>query len=134
MKKEYFCKTDSVNHAGTHLIIEVWDAKNIDCIKKVKKTLIDAVSACKATLLRVDLHQFSPYGGISGMAIISESHISIHSWPEFSYAALDVFVCGDVDPYKSIAVFRERFETKNIQVMEIKRGILEVHGEKCGVD
>ncbi len=123
MKKE-FCSTNGyVKFAGTHLIVELWNAKNLSSLPKVKKILEDAVKACGATLLKIDLHKFSPYGGISGVAIIKESHLSIHSWPEYGYAAIDIFVCGNVNPYKAIPVIKKGFKTDEVQVMEVKRGI-----------
>jgi S-adenosylmethionine decarboxylase len=124
MRKE-FCSTNGfVKFAGTHLIVEFWNAKNLSSLTKVKKILKEAVKACGATLLKLDLHKFSPYGGISGVAIIKESHISIHSWPEYKYAAIDIFVCGDINPYKAIPVIKKGFRTKDIQVVELKRGVL----------
>ncbi|MCD6228040.1 MAG: adenosylmethionine decarboxylase [Candidatus Omnitrophica bacterium] len=123
MKKE-FCSTNGfVKFAGTHLIVELWKAKNLSSLSSIKKILKDAVKACGATLLKIDLHKFSPYGGISGVAIIKESHLSIHSWPEYGYAAIDIFVCGTVNPYKAIPVIKKGFETNDIQVVEVKRGI-----------
>jgi S-adenosylmethionine decarboxylase len=123
MKKEYCSTNGHVKYAGVQLIIELWDAKNLSSTPKIKKILTAAIDACGATLLKIDLHKFSPYGGISGMAIISESHLSIHTWPEYNYAALDVFVCGNVDPYNAVPVIRKGFETENVQIAEFKRGI-----------
>jgi S-adenosylmethionine decarboxylase len=84
----------------------------------------DAITACGATMLSIDLHEFSPNGGISGAAILKESHISIHTWPEYEYAAMDIFVCGTIDPNKAIPVLKKGFKPDNIQVVEIKRGIM----------
>lgn len=122
-EKEYCCTNGYLKYAGTHLIIEVWNGKNFSSLQKIEQILKSAIKACGATLLKIDLHQFSPSGGISGVAIIKESHISIHSWPEYKYAALDIFVCGDVNPYKAIPVIKEGFATEQIQVAELKRGI-----------
>jgi S-adenosylmethionine decarboxylase len=124
MENKEYCSTNGfVKYAGVHLIVELWEAKNLSSLTKIRKTLKDAIKACGATLLKIDLHKFSPYGGISGMAIIAESHLSIHSWPEYGYAALDIFVCGTVDPYKAIPILKKGFETENIQIVEFKRGI-----------
>lgn len=126
MKKE-FCSTNGfVKFAGTHLIIELWNAQNLSSLKKIEKILKEAIKACGATLLKIDLHKFSPYGGVSGVAIIKESHLSIHTWPEYKYAAIDVFVCGNVNPYKAIPVIKKGFKTENIQVAELKRGVFDV--------
>ena len=124
-KKSVYCKGAVFNYAGTHLLIEMWGAKNIDSAENVKEILKEAVSACGATLLYIHTHTFSPYNGVSGVAVISESHISIHTWPEFGYAAVDIFVCGNVDPYKAVPVIKEGFQAEDIQVMELKRGVLD---------
>ncbi len=123
MAKEFCCTNGDIRYAGVQLIIELWDAKNLSSLSKIKKILKDAIKACEATLLKIELHKFSPSGGISGVAIIMESHLSVHTWPEYKYAALDVFVCGDVNPYKSIAVLKKGFETNNVQIAELKRGL-----------
>jgi S-adenosylmethionine decarboxylase len=122
-KQKFCCTNGHINYAGTHLIIELWDAKNLSSLPKIRKSLKDSVKAIGATLLNISLHKFSPSGGVSGVAIISESHLSVHTWPEYKYAALDIFVCGQVDPYKAIKVLKKQYETSNIQINEIKRGI-----------
>lgn len=123
IEKQYCCNNGFVSYAGVHLIVDLWEGKNLDSIPKIEKVLRTCVEACGATLLNIDLHKFSTEGGISGVAIIKESHISIHSWPEYGYAALDIFVCGDVNPYKAIPVIKEGFESENVQITELKRGI-----------
>jgi S-adenosylmethionine decarboxylase len=77
---------------------------------------------CGATLLHIHLHHFTPNGGISGVAVLAESHISIHSWPERGYAALDIFMCGQSQPSKSLAVLQKAFQPRNIYVNEQMRG------------
>lgn len=111
-----------IEYAGIHLILELWGAKNLDSIKIIEKALTESVKACRATLLKIDLHHFSPHG-VSGVAIVAESHISIHTWPECNYAALDVFMCGKADPYKAIGVLKKYLKPKKIDIMEIKRGV-----------
>lgn len=123
LEKEYCSSKGSLKYAGTQLIIEMWDGINFSSLERIEEILRDAIDACGATLLNIDLHKFSPSGGISGVAIIKESHFSIHTWPEYNYAAIDIFVCGQVDAYKAIPVLREGFKPKKIQVMELKRGV-----------
>ena len=76
----------------------------------------------KATLLHIHLHHFTPNGGVSGVAVLAESHISIHTWPEKNYAALDVFMCGDSEPYRAIDVLKKAFGPSNVEVGEHRRG------------
>ncbi len=124
MKKEYCSSRQDIKYAGTHLLIELWDGRYFSSLGKIKKILKDSVKACQATLLKISLHKFSPSNGVSGVAVISESHFSIHTWPEYNYAALDIFVCGGVDPYHALAVIKKGFKPKKIQVVEVKRGIM----------
>jgi S-adenosylmethionine decarboxylase len=124
-KETKYCGSNgTMKYAGIHLIIEVWRARYMTDIRRIEMILRKAVDACGATLLGIDLHKFSPSGGVSGVGILQESHISIHTWPEFEYAAIDIFVCGTIDPYKAITVLKEGFQPGDIQVMEVKRGIL----------
>ena len=80
------------------------------------------VDAAGATLLHIHLHHFEPNGGVSGVAVLAESHISIHSWPENGYAALDVFMCGSAKPEACVPVLRKAFKPKRIAVSELLRG------------
>jgi S-adenosylmethionine decarboxylase len=122
--EDFFVHKDGLKFAGTHLLIDIWGASRIDDIAWVRETLCDAVTAAGATILNVDLHHFTPNDGVSGVVVLAESHMSIHTWPERGYAALDVFVCGGCDPYKAIPVLRRAFRPDNIQVTEHKRGLV----------
>ncbi|MFH1759996.1 MAG: adenosylmethionine decarboxylase [bacterium] len=122
-EKEFCSSKGNLKYAGTHLIIDLWKGENFSSVSQIKEILEKAVTACGANLLQINLHEFSSSGGVSGVAIISESHISIHTWPEYEYAALDIFVCGDVDPYDAIPVIKEGFHPERVQVAELKRGI-----------
>jgi S-adenosylmethionine decarboxylase len=110
--------------AGTHLILDMWDASNLSDAEVVEAALRQAAEDAGATLLNVDLHCFTPNGGITGIAVLAESHISIHTWPERSYAAVDVFMCGDAKPYKAIDILREALEPKLMTLSEHRRGIV----------
>lgn len=121
-RKDYFKDRAGVKFAGVHLIIDCIGAKNLDCLKKVELCLRDAIKASGATLLHIHLHHFTPNGGISGVAVLAESHISIHSWPENGYAALDVFMCGSAEPDKTLDVIKAAFEPDELRCNEILRG------------
>lgn len=120
--KDYFITRDGVRFAGTHLLIDLWDAENLDDIKLIERTLCDGAEAAGATILHCHLHHFEPNGGVSGVLVLAESHISIHTWPEASYAALDVFMCGDCDPHKAIPALQKAFNPSKIGVDEQLRG------------
>lgn len=121
-RKDYFIERDGERFAGTHLIVDLWDAERLDDLAYVEETLRDSVTAAEATLLHIHLHHFTPNDGISGVAVLAESHISIHSWPESGYAALDIFMCGDAKPHLAVEVLRERFKPARIAVEEHLRG------------
>lgn len=108
--------------AGTHLLIDCWQASRLDDIAHIEATLREAVDISGATLLHIHLHHFTPNGGVSGVAVLAESHISIHTWPERDYAALDVFMCGDTHPQATVPVFARAFRTDNIQLSTHQRG------------
>lgn len=107
---------------GKHLIIDFWEADNLTDIKVIESALTDAAKACGATILNIDLHEFGEGHGVTGVAVLAESHISIHTWPENSYAALDVFMCGSCDPNNAVEPLKKVFNPNKSDVREIKRG------------
>lgn len=123
-KRDYFVKRNGVTYAGTHLLLEMWGAHHLDEPDLIETTLCDAARAAGATILHAHTHRFSPYGGVSGVIVLAESHISIHTWPERGYVALDIFMCGDCDPYKAVPVLRETFAPESLQISEHKRGLI----------
>lgn len=121
-KKDHFILREGIKFAGTHLLLDLWNAKHLDDIGHVENAMRECVDACGATLLHIHLHHFTPNGGISGVAILAESHISVHTWPERNYAAFDVFMCGDAEPENSIAVLKRAFFPKKMKIYEELRG------------
>lgn len=106
---------------GTHLIIDLRGATGLDELDRIENALRHAVTASGATLLDIHLHRFAPQG-ITGVAMLAESHITVHTWPERGYAAFDAFMCGNADPWAVVNIFSEAFETKDVQVRAIERG------------
>jgi S-adenosylmethionine decarboxylase len=121
---DHFVERDGIHFAGMHLIIDLWQAANLQDVEVVEQVLRDAAAAAGATLLNIDLHRFTPNGGISGVAVLAESHISIHTWPERAYAAVDVFMCGDAEPHRAIDVLRCAFTPGMLTIAEHKRGVI----------
>jgi S-adenosylmethionine decarboxylase len=107
---------------GLHLLIDFWDAKHLQDASLIERAMRDAATACGATVLEIKLHSFGENAGITGVAILAESHISIHTWPEINYIALDVFVCGTCDPHQALTVLRSAFKPKKENVSEHHRG------------
>ena len=121
--KDYYVERDGIKFAGTHLLIDLWGASRLDELDTVEAALRESARVAGATVLHCHLHHFQPNGGISGVLVLAESHISIHSWPERGYAALDVFMCGDCDPYLAIPVLKEAFAPAYVTLAENKRGL-----------
>ncbi len=121
VRQDHFALRKGVRCAGVHLIVDLYGAERLDDIDHIEATLRHCVEAARATLLHIHLHHFQP-NGVSGVAVLAESHISIHTWPEARYAALDVFMCGTADPDACIPVLREAFSAKRVGVSEILRG------------
>ena len=122
--KDYYVTRNGVQYAGTHLLIDLWGASGLDDLDRVEEALRQSAIEGGATILHCHLHHFQPNGGISGVLVLAESHISIHSWPERGYAALDIFMCGDCDPYRAIPVLKKAFSPENITLAENKRGLV----------
>jgi S-adenosylmethionine decarboxylase len=120
-RADHFAVRNGVRCAGVHLIVDVHGGQGLDDIDLIEATLRRCVSAAQATLLHIHLHHFQP-NGVSGVAVLAESHISIHTWPDAGYAALDVFMCGKADPDACIPVLREAFKAERIEVNELLRG------------
>ncbi len=121
---DHFIVKNGVACAGTHLIIDLVDAEGLADIDLIDAAMRECVTAAGATLLHIHLHPFTPEGisGVSGVAVLAESHISIHTWPERGYAALDVFMCGDSQPEKCIDVLKKHFRPGEVKVSELLRG------------
>ena len=122
LRKDHFIVRDGVRCAGTHLILDVIEGERLDDLVYIEQTLRECVDACGATLLHIHLHHFEPNGGVSGVAVLAESHISIHTWPEYGFAALDVFMCGDAEPRRSIGILQQAFNARDVAVQELLRG------------
>jgi S-adenosylmethionine decarboxylase len=119
---DHFITKNGVTYAGDHIIIDLFGASRIDDLALMEATLREAVNEIKATLLHIHLHHFQPNGGISGVAVLAESHISVHSWPEKGYAAFDVFSCGDSMPEKAVDVLKAAFSPIKTVVSALQRG------------
>ena len=117
-------------YAGIHLIAEFWFGKIIENPKKIKEILTKAVEQAKATPLEIIVHKFIPQG-LTGVVLLAESHIAIHTWPEINYSAIDIFTCGDdAMPDKALDYFKKAFKPKKINIKVIKRGKLNGKNKK----
>ncbi|RLF24603.1 MAG: S-adenosylmethionine decarboxylase proenzyme [Thermoprotei archaeon] len=121
-----------VKELGRHLIAEFigCPASVLDNIEEIKKSLVKAAREAGAQVCGEVFHKFKPQG-VSGIVIIAESHLSIHTWPEYGYAAIDIFTCGThVDPWKAYEILRETFKPRQVSILEFKRGVNIGEGEE----
>lgn len=119
--KDYSVIRDGKSYAGIHLLIDLYGASYLNDIEHIEKTMLRCVETAGATLLHIHLHPFEP-DGVSGVAVLAESHISVHTWPESRFAAFDVFMCGNTKPELCIDIMREAFKADRVEVQEILRG------------
>ncbi|MGE5405897.1 MAG: adenosylmethionine decarboxylase [Candidatus Saccharibacteria bacterium] len=112
---------------GRHILAEIYGCSFdiLNDMEKVEELMINAALEAGAEVREFAFHKFSPQG-VSGVVVISESHLAIHTWPELGYAAVDVFTCGDkVDPWDACNFLVEKFEATHMNATEVKRGLLD---------
>lgn len=116
---------NSASYAGMHVIVDFWDS-NEEILKDsdaIRSCLIRAAREAGATVLADNFHYFGEESGVTGVVVLSESHISIHTWPEENYAAVDIFMCGSCDPRTSVNVIAAALESKKFDSNILFRGI-----------
>ena len=109
---------------GFHVLVELYDCDKhiLNDVNMIEKVMVDSATKIGATILQVGFHQFAP-PGVSGVILIAESHLTIHTWPELNYAAVDIFTCGDkIDPRKASIYISRELKASKIESKEIKRG------------
>ena len=112
---------------GTHLLLELksCNVELLDDLPFIQEALIFAAQSTGATIIGHTFHKFSPQG-VTGVVAIAESHVCIHTWPEYGYAAADIFTCGEgFDPKKAADVLVQKMQAKDVGVTELQRGIFE---------
>lgn len=112
---------------GRHILVEFYncDKEILQCHKKIEEFMITAAQKANATVVQSVFHLFNPYG-VSGAVVISESHLTIHTWPEYGYAAVDLFTCGDeVNPWKAFDYLFEMLGAEKTETTEVPRGVVD---------
>ena len=107
---------------GTHVIAEFFDASNLENITEMETAMIAAADIAGAIVLEARFHTFGEGQGVTGVVILAESHISIHTWPEYGYAAIDAFMCGSADPERAVHYLKKFFSPKTVDITILKRG------------
>ena len=113
---------------GRHLVVELFncDSKVLDDVHKVETIMVDAAKHAHARIVDVVFHTFNPHG-ISGAVIIAESHLAIHTWPEYGYASIDIYTCGtEINPWRAYHYMVKKFKSKSMTAVEMKRGMLPI--------
>ncbi len=113
---------------GKHILVEFFecDSRVLNDVAFIRKSMIEATEKCGATMVTENFHHFNPYG-VSGVIIIAESHLTIHTWPEYKYAAVDLFTCGEtVDPWIAFDVLKESLKSKKYEYYELQRGLINI--------
>ncbi len=114
-----------MNALGRQLILDLFecDPEALKDLEAVESALVEAARRAQATVVETTFHEFNPFG-ISGVVVISESHFSIHTWPEYRYAAVDIFSCGnDLKPDRAVGYLVQRFASERVSVVELQRGV-----------
>jgi len=117
---------------GIQILVEFYgcDPELLKDETYISKHMVEACEIGKATVVSHTFHSFSPFG-VSGVVVIAESHVAIHTWPEYGYAAVDIFTCGEtIEPWLLYHHLRDAFKSKHSSQMELKRGLFETHGAK----
>lgn len=116
-------------HLGVEVLIEFFDCDKsvISSVRQIETIMAEAARATKSHIVDLIFHTFKPHG-VSGVVVIKESHLTIHTWPEFGYACADIFTCGKrALPWRAYKVLAKKLKAKKVSVMELKRGIMARH-------
>ncbi len=123
--KSYLVRQDGHVFAGTHILADLWHGVGLDNAEFVESALREAADYADATVLHVYVHRFGEGDGISGVAVLAESHISIHTWPEIGLATIDVFMCGACRPERAVEQLEHLFQPAHVDRQLYRRGMVE---------
>lgn len=115
-------QNNSTLSVGVHLLADFWYGKIIEETKKIEEILRQSVREANNSPLEVVVHKFHPQG-LTGVILLAESHIAVHSWPEMNYLAVDIFTCGKKsNPHQALQYLKKVWQPKKVKIIEIKRG------------
>ncbi|MGB9759449.1 MAG: adenosylmethionine decarboxylase [Thermoproteota archaeon] len=117
---------EMMGYLGKQIIAELFECETgrLNSLSTVKKAMLEAARASNSTVVRSVFHKFNPQG-ISGVVVVAESHLAIHTWPEYGYAAVDIFTCGErTKPEEGLKVLAKLLGAKRVKFKKIKRGLL----------
>lgn len=113
-----------MDYLGRHLLAEFYNCSSevLNNENRIAEIMTAALELSKATIVKPFFHKFSPHG-VSGIIVIAESHLAVHTWPEYSFAAVDLFSCGNFDFIETLKFIRDSLKSDNYSIQDIKRGI-----------
>ena len=123
-RADHFAEQGGEVFAGTHVLLDLWGAHHLDDVPYLEHAMRRAVDVAGATLLHIHLHRFGDGGGVTGVAVLAESHISVHTWPEWGFAAFDVFMCGGCRPDLAAEALRSALEPERSEMTVERRGVV----------
>ena len=115
---------------GKHILAEFYkcDSAILNDVALIEKYMIESAKKAKATIVSSSFHRFNPFG-VSGVVVIAESHLAIHTWPEYGYASIDIYTCGDtLNPWIAFKYLVKTLQAKETSMIELKRGLFDVEG------
>lgn len=125
MLYDYFKKdSQGRRYAGDHILLEIAGAKNLDNISFIEQKLTDAAKLSGASIIMTNFHGFGDGQGVTGVVVLAESHITIHTWPEHGFAAIDIFMCGKANAFLPIKYLVEAFEATKFDYRVDRRGFM----------
>ena len=123
VQKDHFVKYKGKIFAGHHYLIDVWgEGEHLENEDLIKEIIANSAIAAGATVLDLHSHKFGEAEGISAIALLAESHISVHTWPERNFAAFDIFTCGNTNPQAAADALRKAFQPKQFKISRALRG------------
>ncbi len=126
IQSDYFsrCPITGDQYAGRHILADFWGVDNMGNIALIKNAIEESARKAKAEILFSHYHPFGEGMGVSGVTVLSESHISIHTWPERSFASLDIFMCGACDPQVALDYLADTLKPKSVVQSFHRRGLI----------
>lgn len=118
------CPTSGDEYAGRHILADFWDVKNMGDLEFIQSAIEKSARKAKATILHSYYHPFGEGMGVSGITVLAESHISIHTWPERDFASIDIFMCGDCNPQDALDHLIEVCKPGSVESSVNRRGIV----------
>ncbi|MFI2767190.1 adenosylmethionine decarboxylase [Ruegeria faecimaris] len=117
--------TGTLAGSGMHILVDHYGSLYLTDVMHIEEALTRAAREAGATILSGKFHKFGGHGGVTGVLLLAESHISIHTWPENDYAAIDIFMCGTTQPDKAVAYLEKHLRPARVEITRVNRGLPE---------